>query len=626
MKFIYFLLLFFVLTQSSMASTESQKLHAVLGVITSFVLTDKSTVVAPTFINDSNVSVAENNISALTVELNTTESVTYAISDGNSSLFDINSTTGVITFVDAPDYESGFILYTFTVTATDSKGNAFTQEVTIHITNTSPSLIITDDTEDFVDASLVDKEWVADSVTFTFTFSEPVIGFTIDDIIVTGGVIGALNGSADSYTLTVIPPINTSTPITIDIPIDSVEDASGLSNTVLTQYTQEVNTVKAFITTWDTIKDGETSSNQIKIGTNSDYIYNYTIDWGDGEINSSITGNIVHTYANEGKYTIAIKNQFPAIYSHEYDSKKILTIEQWGTQEWKSMLSSFGGTENLTGNSIDNPNLANLTIMAYMFSSSRSFNQDIGDWNVSNVTNMNGMFDGAISFNQNIGSWDVSNVTTMNTMFYNAGVFNQDIGDWNVSSVETMQLMFQRATYFNQDISSWDVSNVKRMDLMFCSTHLFNQDISNWDVSNVTSMSGMFYAANSFNSDIISWNVSNVTDMWYMFNYANSFNKDISSWNVSRVTTMGYMFENSVFNQDISKWDISNVNDMSNIFTNSNLSTQNYDALLDSWSQLDLEENVTLGASNIHFSSDANASRQSIIDNFGWMINDAGVE
>jgi len=62
------------------------------------------------------------------------------------------------------------------------------------------------------------------------------------------------------------------------------------------------------------------------------------------------------------------------------------------------------------------------------------------------------------------------------------------------------------------------------------------------------------------------------------------------------------------------------------MLNDTNLSAVNYDALLYAWSRLDLEENVTLGASNLHFSIDTNASRQSIIDNFNWSINDAGVE
>ncbi|MDQ7084048.1 MAG: hypothetical protein Q9M36_03565 [Sulfurovum sp.] len=42
-------------------------------------------------------------------------------------MFDINSTTGVVTFVSPPDYESASITYTFLATFTDDKGNISTQ-------------------------------------------------------------------------------------------------------------------------------------------------------------------------------------------------------------------------------------------------------------------------------------------------------------------------------------------------------------------------------------------------------------------------------------------------------------------------------------------------------------------
>jgi len=138
MKSLPLLLLFFVLTQSTMAaSLTDKKLQTILSITIPYILLQRAT---PTFVNDSNISIAENNISALTVEFNSPNSVTYAISNGDSSLFDINSSTGVVTFKNAPDYESGNILYTFTVTATDSKGKKYTQDVSIHITNVTDTV------------------------------------------------------------------------------------------------------------------------------------------------------------------------------------------------------------------------------------------------------------------------------------------------------------------------------------------------------------------------------------------------------------------------------------------------------------------------------------------------------
>ncbi|MDQ7084919.1 MAG: cadherin repeat domain-containing protein [Sulfurovum sp.] len=171
MKMLTLLFILFFATQSSMASslTDTQR-DAVLGVITNFILTDTSTdtpSVSPTFVNESNISIAENNASALTIELNTNKTVTYAITDGNITLFDINSSTGVVTFKTPADYESGIILYTFTVTATDSEGNIFTQEITIHITNlveTAPQLVKPLYLTAFTGSG--DAHWTEDNSTF----------------------------------------------------------------------------------------------------------------------------------------------------------------------------------------------------------------------------------------------------------------------------------------------------------------------------------------------------------------------------------------------------------------------------------------------------------------------------
>ena len=223
------------------------------------------------------------------------------------------------------------------------------------------------------------------------------------------------------------------------------------------------------------------------------------------------------------------------------------------------------------------------------------------DWDVSQVTSMAQAFKDKISFNGDISSWDVSNVTNMLSMFYLASSFNQDIGSWDVGKVTNMFSMFREASSFNQDIGSWDVSNVVNMHRTFHVASSFNQDIGSWDVSNVTTMFGLFHSAISFNQDISSWNVKEVEIMQYTFYSASSFNQDIGTWDVGKVTNMAYMFDYS------------------------NISTENYDEILKSWSFQDLQPNVELGAINIKYCSSI-VERQSIIDSFEWTIIDAGID
>ncbi len=134
----------------------------------------------------------------------------------------------------------------------------------------------------------------------------------------------------------------------------------------------------------------------------------------------------------------------------------------------------------------------------------------------------------------------------------------------------------------------------------------------------------MFRRASMFNQDISEWNMPNVTRMSYMFENTLAFNQDISGWDVSNVTNMSYMFQSAVaFNQDISDWNIESVTNMSNMFNNANLSVINYDALLEGWSIQSVKSNVRLDVDS-YFSSNASAARDSLVNVYGWTINDNG--
>ncbi len=318
----------------------------------------------------------------------------------------------------------------------------------------------------------------------------------------------------------------------------------------------------AFITTWQT-----TEANEYIFIQTTGSGYDYTINWGDGTIDTNQTGNAIHTYVTAGTHTISISGDFPRIYFDNSGSKdKILTIEQWGDIKWTSMERAFSGCSNLniTNTAIDTPNLSSVTNMSLMFSSTSSFNYDIGDWDVSNVTNMSQMFYNASSFNQSL-DWDVSNVTDMNSMFFNARTFNGDISTWNVSKVIYMSYMFYNASSFNQPLN-WDTSNVTTTSNMFYNASSFNQPL-NWDMSNVTNITAMFRGASSFNQPL-DWDISKVTGLGSLFYGATMFNGDISTWNVSNVINTQYMFYNAPsFNQSLN-WDVSKVTDMSYMFYN----------------------------------------------------------
>ncbi|MCJ8314083.1 MAG: BspA family leucine-rich repeat surface protein [Saccharospirillaceae bacterium] len=420
----------------------------------------------------------------------------------------------------------------------------------------------------------------------------------------------------------------------------------------------------AFTTIWKTDNEGVSENNQIRLEVNSDFSYDYTVDWGDGLSDNNVLGEITHTYELAGSYLISITGVYPQIFFYNVDSltsdsKKLISVENWGTNTWLSMAHAFYGCENMQLNTSDKPDLSSVKDMSNMFYASGSFNQDINDWDVSSVTNMEKMFAYATTFNQDLSNWDVSLVKDMSRMFYSADSFNQDIGVWDVSSLTNMDRMFSYALTFNKDLSAWQTSSVTDMFELFRVASDFNQNISTWDVSSVTNMSGMFISAPNFNQELNDWNVSSVTDMSYMFagaivfnkplnnwnvssvvnmnamfNVSRDFNQDISNWDVSSVIKMGGngtydtgMFEGATnFDQDVSLWNISNVLEMDGMFKNIQLSTINYDALLTSWSNQIPQENVMFDGGNSQYTkgSLAETARTYLTDSLGWIITDGG--
>ncbi|SHF05637.1 surface protein, partial [Psychroflexus salarius] len=384
-----------------------------------------------------------------------------------------------------------------------------------------------------------------------------------------------------------------------------------------------------FVTTWQT-----TSSNEyIAIPTSggADITdFNFTIDWGDGTT-ETITGDDpdpIHMYASAGTYTVSISGTFPWMNlwsSGEANAGKLQSVEQWGDIQWESMKEMFGHASNMTYNATDIPDLTNVTDLSYMFRGASSFNGDISNWDLSSVENMNYMFFDATSFNQNI-----------NTKVINEGTPEEYVA-WDVSSVTTMLVTFSNASSFNQSLDNWDVSNVTEMYGMFDGASAFNGDISTWNINNVNDMVYMFRGASAFNQNIntkvinegapeeyIAWDVSHGPSIYAMFVNATSFNQPLDQWDVSQVTDLDYMFDGATaFNQDLSSWDVSQSAYFNDFLTGTAFSQENYDALLQAWSQLDLVDGMTMNLDAMYSCAAAEA-RQSIIDNNNWTINDGG--
>ena len=130
-----------------------------------------------------------------------------------------------------------------------------------------------------------------------------------------------------------------------------------------------------------------------------DRTYNYEVDWdGDGVFENMIfDGNASHTYPEPGIHTVRIKGMFPRIYFHNDlevlgQKDKILSVEQWGTNEWASMNDAFWGCSNLEIVATDAPNLSSVTDLSGMFANAYKVNSPLSHWDVSTIENMKSMF------------------------------------------------------------------------------------------------------------------------------------------------------------------------------------------------------------------------------------------
>ncbi|WP_431125646.1 BspA family leucine-rich repeat surface protein [Flagellimonas flava] len=420
---------------------------------------------------------------------------------------------------------------------------------------------------------------------------------------------------------------------------------------------QTGGTPRPFITTWKTDNLGVSDDNTISIPTRPGFLYDYAIDWGDGDVDTNVTGNISHTYDAPDTYTVSISGTFPGMLFNSYpgneansDAAKLIEINQWGDIEWQTMLAAFAGCSNLDVFANDAPDLSNVTSLFSTFSNCSSlvgndtfniwdvstiedftqtfsecseFNANVSDWDLSSARTVINMFSGASKFNQDISRWNIGNITEMDGFLSGTSNFNFDLSNWDVSGVTSMYQMFESSA-FNQDIGGWNVSNVTNMAFMFSGNMAFDQDISNWNTSRVESMRAMFQNG-VFNQDISGWDVSSVKDMGFMFGNSRKFNQDISSWDVSNVENMEFMFVFTLeFNQSLGDWDVGKVAKMTRMLENSSLANENYDKTLLDWSTLpNMQRNVVLDAPSKQYCL-AEEARQNIIDTYGWTINDGG--
>ena len=182
---------------------------------------------------------------------------------------------------------------TYTYKVVDKAGNVSTKQVNVpKLDTTAPTVKVTANKSSPTNAS---------SITYTFTFSENVTGFTKEDVQVTNGSKGTFSGSGKTYTLVVTNSGSTTQSVKVNANActDGAGNGNTASNTVSITIDRTAPTVKVTAN-----KSSPTNASSITYTfTFSENVTGFTKD--DVQVTNGAKG----TFSGSGKtYTLVVTN------------------------------------------------------------------------------------------------------------------------------------------------------------------------------------------------------------------------------------------------------------------------------------------------------------------------------
>lgn len=259
----------------------------------------------------------------------------------------------------------------------------------------------------------------------------------------------------------------------------------------------------AFVSTWNTTNtaSGSSASNQVTLPLASDGVYDFTVDWGDGNqdaITAFDQAEATHTYAVAGQYEITITGTITGwAFMGSGDRLKLLDVSQWGPFNPGSSFP-FYLCSNLDVSATDCMDTTGVTNMAHMFRDCSSLTAiNVSEFDTSLVTTMEYMFSGCSSLQSlNLLSFNTANVVgTLQKMFDGCiSLTSLDLSSFNTSGVTGLQFTFQNCQSLTSiDVSSFNTANVGQFWGTFNGCALLTHiDADVFDLSSVTLMGGIF--------------------------------------------------------------------------------------------------------------------------------------
>jgi len=200
-----------------------------------------------------------------------------------------------------------------------------------------------------------------------------------------------------------------------------------------------------------------------------------------------------------------------------------------------------------------------------------------------------------------------------------------DIKQWGNIVWSSMEEAFSGCSNLVADsyTDAPDLSSVTSIRRMFRQSD-FNGKVSNWNVSNVQNFSEFLLFCENFNKPIGFWDTSSGTDFGGMLRET-AYNQTLVNFVTGSATQLDFMFNGTPFDQDISSWNVSNVINWNSFLAGAELSSTNYDLLLNAWSQQSVRNNQSVDFGNSTYTSAGETARNVLINTYGWTISDGGL-
>jgi len=336
--------------------------------------------------------------------------------------------------------------------------------------------------------------------------------------------------------------------------------------------------------------------------------YTYRIDWGDGNSNLGVTGDIEHTYETDGIYIVKIYGIFPNFYfNNRGDCKRLIEVVSWGNIDFSlTQTASFFGCSNLI-------KIASKGIWFNKITSAHSMFSNCGLTELPDDMLLSELIIGGTN-NTGGGIFNNCKLTSLPPLM-------------KLDKLTSGYSMFA-GNFFKTLPLEMTLPNAINTGYMFFNNIL--NSLSNLSLPKCTTSDSMFRG----NAGIIS--LPNTMLLPELTNGVGMFanckltslpplmtldNLQISGTGNSN----GAMFQNNVLTDLPAGMTLKNLNKGVGMFSGNIINTVRYSQLLQDMNLLNSNSNVNFHAGGSKYNSSATSAKENLTNNKGWTITDSGI-